>query len=347
MISATYFDGSSGKQHQVLLGIMTGQIHVMGQDVSRTEAIATVRLGEPFAAAPCVLEFTDGARCEVGLPHKQELLSALQFRKSLVQRCQDKWPGALGALVLLLALLMAAYQWGIPAVAEHVAGYIPIEMEKKLGDEAWASLDKQFLEPSKLDESRQLDIQILFDKLRPPQPRMPLRLEFRSSKNLGANALALPNGTIIMTDRMVELIEPSNVDLNDYQKTMLAGVLAHEIAHVEARHSLRMLAATSLSGVLSWALIGDFSGVVAAAPALMTRLQFSRAMENEADAYAIKMLTTQDMGTEGMADLFARLDHDSREDQRELPAWMRATSSYLSTHPSTEQRIARLRAGGR
>ena len=151
---------------------------------------------------------------------------------------------------------------------------------------------------------------------------------------------------LLLPSLLLALVNPSDDELTDDDKQKLAGVLAHEIGHVEQRYSLRALAATSLSGVLSWALIGDFSAVATGAPVLMTRLHFSRAMENEADAYAIEVLRTNGIATKGMADLFARPDQDGKNNQGELKAWMRSARNYLSIHPSTEERIARLRAGG-
>lgn len=100
---------------------------------------------------------------------------------------------------------------------------------------------------------------------------------FRNAEEVGPNAFALPSGTIVMLDQLVELA--------DDDKEVL-GVLAHELGHVERRHSARMMLQTSISGLaLTWWL-GDVSTLLAAAPGVMLGAKYSRDMETEADEYA-------------------------------------------------------------
>lgn len=345
MIAAYYFDGSTGTRYPVELGIDGGAINVLGPDTVRHFPRRSARLGEPFEHAPCVLDFDDGSRCEVHDPAaKSALLSVLYYQKSFVERCQDRWWGALLAIVVMLSTLFFAYYWGIPWAAEYISRRIPVEWEKKIGDTALAGLDQQFFQPSQLSNERRQQAQEIFTKLVPHDTRMPMRLVFRASKLAGPNAFALPNGTIVVTDAMVDHITGMGSELTGRLADELAGVLAHEIGHVQGRHSLKSLVRASVTGALSWTLFGDFSAVAAGAPAILLRLQYSRAMETDADDYAARLLKSHGISPTCLAELFESLEKDSRRSMNaQGPSWLRSATDYLSTHPSSQERMARLR----
>lgn len=348
MITANYFDGHDGRLHVVDLHIGHDGIEVTGKDLVRFFPFHSAQLEEPYADAPCVLNFVDGSRCEIDdAVAKQATLSALDYRKSLVIRWQDNWPGAMLATVIMLLGLFAAYHWGVPLAADRIAEHIPFELEKSLGDEVLTGLDRQLFEPSGLADLFQQQAQDIFRKIAPSNPRMPLKLVFRGSKLAGPNAFALPNGTIVLTDAMVIHIAgvaETRRNLSGERADRLAGVLAHEIGHVQERHGLRYMLAASLFGTLSWSLFGDFSAIAAGAPTLMLQLQYSRAMEADADGYAADLLKQHGISPKHLADLFESLDaRPKRTPQANLPSWLRNATDYLSTHPAPEERTARLR----
>ena len=72
-------------------------------------------------------------------------------------------------------------------------------------------------------------------------PRYGFHLELRRSEVVGANAFALPDGTIVVTDALVHLAE------NDEE---LLAVLAHEIGHVVHHHALRSVMQNSAVALL-------------------------------------------------------------------------------------------------
>ena len=345
MISAIYFDSLRGTLHPVELGVSPTAITVSGPDLAKRYDRRSTRLGEPFISAPCVLDFADGSRCEVhDAAAKTALLAAMQFKKSLVMRWQDRWLGALAAVVVMLAALLSAWHWGIPWAADRVASYIPLEWEQRLGDEALKGLDMEMFEPSKLNPQDQAQAQAVFQKILPSTTRMPLRLVFRRATLAGPNAFALPNGTIVVTDAMMFLVTEEDDALKAEGAERFAGVLAHEIGHVQGRHGLKSIVGSSIVGALSWTLFGDFSAVVAGAPALLLRLEYSRAMETEADDFAAGLLRQRNIAPARLAELFDLLAKDyKRKAGTDMPAWMRPVTDYLSTHPATEERMARLR----
>jgi Zn-dependent protease with chaperone function len=345
MITANYFDGHSARLHPVQLQPADGALIVMGRAVMREYAYRQVSLAEPFADAPAVLYFADGARCEVSdSAGRQALAHALGYRKSAVMRWQERWYAALLALVLLIGAAIGFAIWGVPALAEQIAAAIPPSLDRQLGTSALAGLETKLLTPSRLNDQRIAEVEQVLRSIAPSNPRLPIRLLVRNAPQLGANALALPDGTIVLTDAMILHILGKASEFDDDQQARLAGVLAHEIGHVQRRHSVRVLARSSLTAAASAALFGDPSAVAAGVPAVLMNMHYSREMETEADAYAIELLGQKGIPTEPLADLFDSLDAARQADPKQaMPRWMNDSMAYMSSHPASALRGARLR----
>jgi Zn-dependent protease with chaperone function len=344
MIAAHFFDGHDARLQPVDLDVRNHHLHVDAPGFARSYPLADVVLAEPFEHAPLVLRVGD-ATCEVPYgPERQALLAALGYRRSAVERWQARWPAALVALVLLLALLGAGFVWGVPAAAEFIAARLPAAVDTKLGQAALAGLEAHgMLAPSRLSDDRIADVEALLPKALPAHPRVPVRLLVRASDTLGANALALPDGTIIVTDAMVRLALDKRNELDDIGQAELLGVIGHEVGHIERRHATRAMTGSSLTAAVSATLFGDFSAVAAGLPAVLTQMQYSRAMELEADDYAIGVLRRNGLEPDNLADILEDLESQHPE-QTNVPRWLRRSAAYLSTHPDTAERIRRLRA---
>jgi Zn-dependent protease with chaperone function len=344
MIAAQFFDGHSARLQPVGLDVRAGHLHVDATGFERSYPLSDVVLAEPFDQAPLVLRLGD-ATCEVPCgPERQALLAALGYSKSRVERWQARWPAALLALVLLLALLASGFFWGVPAAAERIAAHLPPSVDMKLGQAALAGLEAQgMLAPSRLSDERIAEVQALLPRALPAHPRVPVRLIVRASTALGANALALPDGTIVLTDGMVRLAFTEDNQLDDDGKAQLLGVIGHEIGHIELRHATRAMTGSSLTAALSATLFGDFSAVAAGLPAVLTQMQYSQAMELEADHYAVGVLHRNGLEADVLVDALQALQGQHPEENG-VPRWLNHSMAYLSTHPSTDERIARLRA---
>ena len=83
---------------------------------------------------------------------------------------------------------------------------------------------------------------------------------------IGANALAIPNNTIIVTDELVELAK------NDDE---IIGVLAHEQGHLVQRHSLQQALSSLGFSVILLAITGDSSDLVTTLPAALIGAKYS------------------------------------------------------------------------
>jgi predicted Zn-dependent protease len=162
------------------------------------------------------------------------------------------------------------------------------------------------------------------------------RLEVRAGRALGANALALPSGIIILTDELVELAR------NDDE---IAAVLAHEVGHVRGRHALRHVLQNSVSGLLIASLTGDLLSVTSLSAALPTALvdaSFSREFEREADDAAMAWMKSAGVQPRGYAGILGRLQAQLDARNGRATGGRSPVRNYLSTHPDTGERIRRI-----
>lgn len=360
MIEATYFDGRTSRRHPVTVVIHKRVLAMRGEGLRRMERLSKLDISERLQHAPRILRFRDGAFLEVGDARLNQMLEANRYREPRVVRWQNNWPLSLLALIALLALLIGGYQWGMPWAADRVAQHLPASLEKRIGDEQLKLIDARFFAPSKLPAEHQARLQRQFSEMKQPRSeRTAYRLEFRDSR-IGPNAFALPNGTIVMTDQLVQMAGDDRAVL---------GVLGHELGHLQRRHSLRRLLQALGVGIVLNLWVGDVSSVLAAVPTFLLDQKYSRDFEREADRYAIDMMRVNGLALEPMAALFEKMgkghedaadthagtsveddDEDAHggteapEPPRKDNRKRKAAPDYFSSHPSDEERIARLRA---
>jgi Zn-dependent protease with chaperone function len=160
------------------------------------------------------------------------------------------------------------------------------------------------------------------------------RLEIRNGGRLGANALALPAGIIVVTDELVELSKDDRE---------LEGVLAHEIGHLRQRHILRHVLQDSATALLIAVTLGDITSVTslaAAAPTLLLQAKFSRDFEREADDFALGYLAQRGIPLEMFGAILQRME-EKRPGGKKTD---KDALDFLSSHPATRERIERAKA---
>jgi Zn-dependent protease with chaperone function len=345
MISGIYFDGRNSTAHRVQIKFREHAVVLLGQGIELLFAPNEIKLAEPYSHAPVLLELGNGAHCEIQeRADKKSVLRALRYKPSMVERWQSKWHGALGAVVVMIGLLFCAFHWGIPRLTTVLVARIPASVELDIGAQMLPVLDQNLFQPSGLSDQRMKQVRVIFQKIAPAHPRIPMRLVFRIAPRLGANAVALPDGTIVVTDQMIVAIVGKSGDLTGERANQLAGVLAHEIGHIEHRHTLQALLSNSAVLAISASLFGDYSALVTAIPTIVIGNEYSREMESEADDYAIQTLKEHQISPICMAEVFESLQRLSAKNAfNSAPKWMRIMSDYSSNHPATALRIQRFR----
>lgn len=352
-VQAQYFDGRSARAHDVTLTLADSVLSLRGAAVQRDEDISMLRISEPMGRAPRLISFADGAHCEVrDHAGMERLLHATRFTDSWVVRLQQRWRWAAAAAGLAVAVVFTGYHWGLPAASEFIAFRLPDSVLAQLGSGALGTLDRAIFAPSKLPANRQDALRASFARLLPPEgSQARYALHFRDGGPVGANAMALPDGSIVVTDQLVALAR--------HDEEILA-VLAHELGHIDRRHGLRMLIQGSIVAfVVSW-YIGDVSSVAAGVPTLLLQARYSRDHEREADRYGAVMLKANGISPRRLADMLALLEaahrdkaqkaEEGRQKEPGKTAAERGTErgsigDYLASHPATRERIDALNQG--
>ncbi len=151
------------------------------------------------------------------------------------------------------------------------------------------------------------------------------------------NAFALPGGYVYTTRGLLALA-------ND--EAELAGVIAHEIGHVTAKHSAERYGSTLTAGILA-AGVGILTGSGEAARAVSTVgnlavTGFSREQEFEADLLGVRYLSRGGFDPNGMGEFLTQLQASSRLDATIAGEPDRADQFNITqTHPRTADRIER------
>lgn len=139
------------------------------------------------------------------------------------------------------------------------------------------------------------------------------------------NAFCLPGGDMYFYTGLIKFLD---------NEAQLAGVMAHEMAHADRRHSTDMLTRTYGFQVLAGLILGNNANVaeqIATELALgLGSLAFSRSNEYEADEYAVKFLYPTEYDAASLGDFFKKM-----EGAPHPPA-------FLSTHPSPEDRLQKI-----
>ena len=339
--AALYHDDAPGGPRSVSVCIRNQIVFVDGSGVRRSTPLATVDISDAWQPPPRIIRFSDGAYCEVADMHAlAEMLGEAPAPQSPRGNQWEGVPRALTAvLVVFLLVLIALYHFGVPMMARVVANQVPIAATEGISGAVVKSLDGGALAPSTLSPGRQQEIVRLFQRTVAPSSSIPFTLLFRSSASRGANAMALPSGTIIVTDELVALAGDDRE---------LVGVLAHEAGHVVHRHSVRLVLQNSAVALFMVWAVGDFSSIIALAPATLLQAKYSRDFEREADAFAADLLLARGIRPATLADLLVRLEASHRDTaspskEAEEPG-APSLLDYTSSHPATSERLEYLRS---
>ncbi|GAA3877409.1 M48 family metallopeptidase [Celeribacter arenosi] len=235
-------------------------------------------------------------------------------------------------VLVLIGCLLGAYaiwRWGLNVLVTLAITVTPPTLVGAIDRGNLSAMDQFLAEPTALSAVEQARVRGIFDSIAAAAPQSdfgPYRLEFRDMPAVGANAFALPGGTVVVTDDMVAEFGGDDI---------LAGVIGHELAHVSEEHSLRQLY-RSLSVYLLIALIaGDVGPIledVLLEGSAIVSLSYSRTHEADADALGVATARVAGYDPAALAEFFRRLEAEYGDGG---PAW-------LSTHPANADRIEQI-----
>lgn len=230
------------------------------------------------------------------------------------------------SLVLAVVLLVSA--------PLHTLELISVEQEIQIGKEANAQMRKE--QPELHDRLVAAYVREIAGRLVRVAKGPKYPYSFTVADNREINAFALPGGPVWINRGVLQ---------SAANESQVAGVLAHEIAHLTQRHAAAQLTNVAIANwglALLGAMLGNTGGAGAAQIAGRflasgAFLKFSRDDEREADRAGLILLTKAGWDARGMIELFDILRREARRDPGSVEA-------FFSSHPSPQERIAGLRA---
>ena len=144
-------------------------------------------------------------------------------------------------------------------------------------------------------------------------------------KSEEVNAFALPDNNMVIYTGLI-----------DYAKSAeeVAGVMAHEIGHMEKKHVMKKLV-KEIGFAMLFTIAGGDAGfeILRETARVLSSTAFDRSQETEADNYAIEMMASTNIDPEHLGNFLFRLakDHDMPEEL-----------VWISTHPESKERAAEI-----
>ncbi len=227
-----------------------------------------------------------------------------------------------------LALVLFLILFGTP----KAFAAFTIDDEKKLGKEIFDKLEKNNF----LLHDKKLNIYIteIGNRLLAQSNKAPFDFTFSIFNSSAINAFATPGGYIYVNAGLITVME---------NEAQLAGVIAHEIAHANARHVASIISKSQklniamLAGIIAGAFLGGGGEATAAiaafsmAGASSMNLRYQREHEEEADRLGIEYMVDTGYHPAAMVEFLKVI--------KQYEFYSRSIPSYLRTHPGTDDRI--------
>jgi predicted Zn-dependent protease len=311
MIPARFMDGRTARVRPLGVVVQAQFLQLIDLDGETVEAwpLEQVRTRATSEAEVSLgLETNPEARLVI---RRSDVTPALRQFAQLDGRRGEMKPWLL--LACGIPVLVALY-FLFPLAVKPIAAMVPVAWEQRFGDTIAQSFDARSKACAGQDGQKALErlVQRIATAGGMPMPNVKVLAES------DINAFALPGNHVRILSGLLDFARtPEEV----------AGVLAHEMAHVRQRHVTQNMVRSAGLGLIVSMLTGDASGLSAGAVHLLISLSYSRDDEAEADRIGIDLLRQAGIATSGMESFFKRMA--AREG---------SGLSFLSTHPDSMTR---------
>ena len=313
LIDAKLYDGFTGHPHDVQARVERGRLELC-QAGGWTESI-DAQLLKRVEGSGLRLGRTDNPGWRLLLPGDSESELAGILGK---HERYGRWIDRIGLIpALLVGGLVTVSVVVIGYVAPHwIAPHVPMSWERNVG----SAIVGDFGDLRCRNAPGQRALESLVERVAPGATTGPGAIKVAALNVPVFNAAALPGGYIVVFKPAITETDPD----------ALAGVIAHEVAHVRRRHVTEALIRELGIG----ALIRLFAGNIGANAEQIVALSYTRQNEAEADADAIRMLRRAQISPQPTAALFQRLSKEAPE----------FSAEFLQSHPLSSKRAARFAA---
>jgi Zn-dependent protease with chaperone function len=334
---ADFFDGLTSRRRPAHVDVEGGVLAIRGVDLALDVPRADARVQPRIGSTPVRIDLPDGALLVAPDFDAVDASLTVPLARTFAHRLESH---ALFVVIALVGIAVGGfflYTRAIPWGARVVAMHLSPGIESQLSEEALASFDRFFLFPTQATASDRARVEQGFERLKAvADVPADTHIVFRDGKIVGANALTLPGGVIVVTDQLVSLLDPEETD----------AVLAHELGHVHYRHGTRLVLSNSAHALVVMAVFGDASavaGAAALAPTVFLNAGYSRDFEREADSFAFDLLRKTGATPFNFSSALRALEENYKTKH---PNGARGVG-YLSTHPDTAERIQAADDAGR
>ena len=226
----------------------------------------------------------------------------------------------------LLFILGAATSCGHGSSILGASGSsISLDQEWQLGDQLAAQVDSQV----QLNNDPRLNAYIrdVGERIHARTPIADRLFTFKVINDPSVNAFSLPGGHVYINTGLIQQADKAD---------MLAGVMAHEISHVVARHAIKQVEQQQEISAIGSILLGQnpsaLQSVIGNILAGGAMARFSREDEKEADDLGVGYMSAAGFDAHGMLEMFQKLLSLEKSQPN-------AVSKFLSDHPTTQSRI--------
>jgi Zn-dependent protease with chaperone function len=330
--SGTYYFPASSKAELAEVHCTDNVIQLFFQNecISTTQ-VALLSISSAIPGVSQEITFEDGGKFVASSAQQR---FAFGRGKSLAESLEKNIRVIIASLLLAPILVWFSLTVLLPALAAQSVKYLPDKVAQSMGDQSFYVIKKSFLEETELNQKLRDDTykQWLLTLKTLGLSAEKYQLHFYKSDYFGANAFALPNGVVVITDDLL-------LQLKGKPDAVLA-ILLHEIGHIEHQHSLRLVAQSVSNTVAIAVIFGDleaFGETLIGTGSALLQNAFSRDMEREADNFALRSLTR--LGKSPMAFANAMQSFLQMQDEK-APIGKTSLLDYLSTHPDINERMA-------
>ena len=381
MIAGTYFDGKTSREQRANLTAAGGRAEIRlaaTDEVKYSGRLDGLRISSRLANTQRSIRFDSNQLFLTPDNHGiDDLLRKHGSQRGLLHRLEARLLVAVGAAVGTLLIAAFTFVYAIPFLAGAIADRAPQRSVNVLGARWTNILDAFILEESELSQEERERVIRLSTPFLAEHRDLGAHLRFRTG--IGPNAVALLNGSIILTDELIGMASDEE----------LIAVLLHELGHLKHRHLLKQVLQQSTIALIVVVATGDVgtASELLGATTILASLAYMRDFEREADVYALEGLLNAGIDPSNLGSILDRLtslryrvrqapdadqaiepedpepdearEHEGvngadstierpdkitviRKDDADAPKWdfgERRVLDYLSTHPSTPERV--------
>lgn len=224
--------------------------------------------------------------------------------------------------IILIALFFSSWfilsriDWMTVFKVEHLTK----TTEEKLGDLYWEMLSSS----EKVIQSRKVTLPLdsILSKICISNNIDKSKIKLHVVESSEINAFALPDNHLVIF---------SNLILTADNEAELAGIICHELAHIEKKHVMRkLIKEVGLSVLTSIVTENHHSQMVKQTAKILSSTAYDRNLEKEADIKAVDYLLKANIDPESFANFLYKLAESEPDIQSDL--------TWISTHPDTKAR---------